>query len=141
MTSLPACSQTGAVKKVNAGKKRRVKKTTAGRGAIVLSLLFVMLSSILVVQRNAINNLDSQIRSLESEYSQAAQLNDDLSGQLMQAQNIKDIESYALNKLGMIKATKKHYTYVSYNDTQTDRTNDNAYEEGGILGFLKSILE
>ncbi len=119
---------------------RKVKRSNIRTSAMLLFIVtvFCMFSIILVYQRNVINDLDSQIRSLENAYNKASMLNDDLQGQLIQARNLNDVEKYAVKTLGMVKPSNDDITYVAYNNNDVKADADES--EGTFLSWVSDLF-
>lgn len=121
---------------------RKVKRSNVKASAMLLliMIIFCMFSIILVYQRNVINNLDSQISTLENAYNKAVMLNDDLEGQLMQAKKLTDVENYAVKKLGMVKPDNSDITYVAYNNSDVKTNADEIQGEGTFLSWVSNLF-
>jgi len=99
----------------SATRRVRVRENTMKRTLIIVCV-FLASSALLVIQRHMINDLDTQIRSLESDYKDVLSLNDSLNGRVIQSYSLKEIEDYAVNKLGMIAPDNAHTEYVTYRE-------------------------
>ncbi len=126
-----------SVTTVKKATKRSVKADRANirfsAGVLALVILFCIYSLALVFQRNMINNLDADIRSLTAEYNEAVKINDDLEGQLLKASNINEVEKYAAEVLGMVKPGSDSVTYVSYGSGGQQLDADASAPQGGTL--------
>lgn len=122
-------------------KKMKVKKSSIQASAMLLVLIavFFLYSSVLVYERNSINNLDSEVMQLQSEYDKIEKTNADLEGQLLSAKNLNDIEKYAVNALGMVKSNSGDITYVSYVDTDT-KTAGNDQNDIAFLSWVSDLF-
>ena len=122
-------------------KKMKVKKSSIQASAMLLVLIavFFLYSSVLVYERNSINNLDSEVMQLQSEYDKIEKTNADLEGQLLSAKNLNDIEKYAVNALGMVKSNSGDITYVSYSDTDT-KTAGNDQNDIAFLSWVSDLF-
>ncbi len=122
-------------------KKMKVKKSSMQASAMLLVLIavFFLYSSVLVYERNSINNLDSEVMQLQSEYDKIEKTNADLEGQLLSAKNLNDIEKYAVNALGMVKSNSGDITYVSYVDTDT-KTAGNDQNDIAFLSWVSDLF-
>ncbi|MFA0815644.1 MAG: septum formation initiator family protein [Anaerofustis sp.] len=120
-------------------KKMKVKKSCIQSSAVFLVLIavFFLYSSVLVYERNSINNLDSQVMQLQSDYDKITKTNADLEGKLLSARNLNDIEQYAVNVLGMVQSNSGNITYVSYTDTQTENAQNNQND----IAFLSWVSD
>ena len=122
-------------------KKMKVKKSSIQASAMLLVLIavFFLYSSVLVYERNSINNLDSEVMQLQSEYDKIEKTNADLEGQLLSAKNLNDIEKYAVNALGMVKSNSGDITYVSYIDSDT-KTAGNDQNDIAFLSWVSDLF-
>ena len=122
-------------------KKMKVKKSSMQTSAMLLVLIavFFLYSSVLVYERNSVNNLDSEVMQLQSEYDKIEKTNADLEGQLLSAKNLNDIEKYAVNALGMVKSNSGDITYVSYVDTDT-KTAGNDQNDIAFLSWVSDLF-
>ena len=84
------------------------------RTAMLMSVLFLLLSGISVYMRNIIVNLDTEIRVLESELNEAKKINDALQTEIMQGHDQNIIHTYASEKLGMVLPAQKNIEYYAY---------------------------
>ncbi len=130
-------------RKQNTKTIRKVKKANVRASAMLLLVVtvFCMFSIVLVSQRNAINDLDSQIRDLEGAYKKAVMVNDDLQGQLLQAKNLNDVEKYAVKTLGMVKPDSSYITYVSYNDNGIKADAEDLQSKGNFLSWVSALFD
>ena len=120
-------------------KKKGLQLSSA---LIFFTVLFCIFAMTLVYERNMINDLDSQIRDLENEYSTAVKLNEDLEGQLLSARNLDAVADYATTKLGMVAAEQKDFDYVSYgNDSQTTVLAMDQQKEAAILSWVNNLFD
>ena len=131
------------VSRINVKKKKKmkVKKSSIQASAMLLVLIavFFLYSSVLVYERNSINNLDSEVMQLQSEYDKIEKTNADLEGQLLSAKNLNDIEKYAINALGMVKSNSGDITYVSYIDSDT-KTAGNDQNDIAFLSWVSDLF-
>ncbi len=131
------------VSRINVKKKKKmkVKKSSIQASAMLLVLIavFFLYSSVLVYERNSINNLDSEVMQLQSEYDKIEKTNADLEGQLLSAKNLNDIEKYAVNALGMVKSNSGDITYVSYIDSDT-KTAGNDQNDIAFLSWVSDLF-
>ena len=131
------------VSRINVKKKKKmkVKKSSMQTSAMLLVLIavFFLYSSVLVYERNSVNNLDSEVMQLQSEYDKIEKTNADLEGQLLSAKNLNDIEKYAVNALGMVKSNSGDITYVSYVDTDT-KTAGNDQNDIAFLSWVSDLF-
>ena len=131
------------VSRINVKKKKKmkVKKSSIQASAMLLVLIavFFLYSSVLVYERNSINNLDSEVMQLQSEYDKIKKTNADLEGQLLSAKNLNDIEKYAVNALGMVKSNSGDITYVSYIDSDT-KTAGNDQNDIAFLSWVSDLF-
>ena len=120
-------------------KKKGMQLSSA---LIFFTVLFCIFAMTLVYERNMINDLDSQIRDLENDYSIAVKLNEDLEGQLLSARNLDAVANYATKELGMVAAGKKDFDYVSYGtDTKTTVLAMDQGSEAEILSWVNNLFD
>lgn len=109
---------------------------------IFFTVLFCIFAMTLVYERNMINDLDSQIRDLEDQYSTAVKLNEDLEGQLLSARNLDAVANYATKELGMVAAEQKDFNYIAYgNNTQTAVLAMDQGNEAEILSWVNNLFD
>ena len=84
------------------------------RTAMLMSVLFLLLSGLSVYMKNIIINLDSEIRVLESDLNEAKKINDALQTQIMQGHDQNAVHKYASEKLGMVLPAQKNIEYYAY---------------------------
>ena len=84
------------------------------RTAMLMSVMFLLLSGISVYMRNIIINLDTDIRVLESDLNEAKKINDALQTEIMQGHDQNIIHTYASEKLGMVLPAQKNIEYYAY---------------------------
>ncbi|MCL1913923.1 MAG: hypothetical protein FWG10_08625 [Eubacteriaceae bacterium] len=123
--------------------KRRVQirriSRKSNKSLIVACLVFLVLSTCLVFQRNEINNLDSQIRELEIAHNRAVSINDDLRGQILKVDK-SQIERYAVNVLGMVKADAGDVERVSFNVPKKPAPATEQKAKGGFGAAINSLM-
>lgn len=103
---------------------RRKEKAKTNALLCFCVILFVLLSALLVMQRNLVNNMDARITELNSEYDMLLKVNDDLQGKLMSARNLSSVEAYASGQLGMVPSSASHISYVSYSPQSAVASSD-----------------
>lgn len=117
-------------------KRKSLQNKTA---LVLIVVLFCLYCGLLIFQRSSIIALDTQLRELENEYSEAVQVNDDLQAKLMRSSNLSDIEDYAVNVLGMIKPQNSYISYVSYNDSSEDSAYT-ARSQGDLISWINNFF-
>ncbi len=120
-------------------KKIRIKKSQIKTSGMIF-ICFVVFCAYcvsMVWQSNSIISMDSEIRALQEDYEAVVRINDDLQGQIMQAKNLTEVDDYATNVLGMVKADNSNIGYVSFN------TNDSATavaDQSGFMSWLSDLI-
>ncbi|MCL1803123.1 MAG: hypothetical protein FWG30_05690 [Eubacteriaceae bacterium] len=119
--------------------KAKLPPLISSTGIAIIACLFLALSAGLVVQRNAINNLDSRILGLEGQIGDIRRKNDDLKGALMKAGDLEAAEIYALSQ-GMSKATASDRVAVPFELPFVEAETDEPSGHGSFLESLRSFL-
>ena len=117
-----------------------IKNNTIKTGSLLLLVvcLFMIVSVILTYQRDEIGSLDCEIRALDAEVKKTMMIKDDLEAELLDAVKLDEIQEYAVKELGMVKATERNNTYVSYN---TDTSPDDEVESDVAVGFFSKLFK
>lgn len=149
ITSSPNAVSTPTAVGVRRKRKVRVRvrrlpaiEQISGRVLIIVLLaLFLSLSVLLIFQRTTINRLDERIDALSEEYDDLAGINDDLRVSIMSSRNIGQIERYAREDLGMVKAEADDYELVIYPPLPAaEATPETVGFWEKLFGFVKNIL-
>lgn len=93
-------------------KKRRMKSTTKARCMLVVLVLFLMGMGVLY-QYSRINQVNQDIIHLEKELKEIQMINDSKEGQIVASLDLNEIESYAIDVLGMVEPTNDQYTALA----------------------------
>lgn len=127
------------MKRKTVNSKKRTRKTRGNFAVTMLIIMVLVYSVVMVYFRSSINALDTEIRQLKEEYSALVKINDDLQGRIIEAHNLNEIEEYAVNKLGMIRPSDSHVSYVAYE--RNDIGAQTAKADTQIIAWIKGLFK
>ena len=127
------------MKRKTVNSKKRTRKNRGNFAVTMLIIMVLVYSVVMVYFRSSINALDTEIRQLKEEYSALVKINDDLQGRIIEAHNLNEIEEYAVNKLGMIRPSDSHVSYVAYE--RNDIGAQTAKADTQIIAWIKGLFK
>ena len=120
-------------------KQKRVIKVSSQlrKSILLLAVIFLMLSGASVYFTNIINNLDTEIRTLEANLDKVNKINDALQTEIMQGHNQSEIQIYATEKLGMILPEQSSIEYFAY----STKVGENANTKKVIKALISDLIQ